>query len=199
LLRDKLGLNSEMKRKVKELIYKNRFHSSKFFFEQLSETIEQEINDRGKNEVKKIVNAGKMEIKEYPDTFKCLENLRKAGYKIGVISNTWQFSVDAVMSKTKIPDYIDEFVYSFDVGCIKPSLDIYKAALNKFGVKPSDAVMVGDSYMEDVKGAQDAGLKSYWLRRKSSKKDDDIYLEGNGAPVLSSLNGFTNLIGGKNG
>jgi putative hydrolase of the HAD superfamily len=52
----------------------------------------------------------------------------------------------------------DAVVVSSETGWAKPSPRIYGAALAALGVAPREALMVGDRMLEDVEGAQAAGL-----------------------------------------
>jgi ribonucleotide monophosphatase NagD (HAD superfamily) len=45
----------------------------------------------------------------------------------------------------------------------KPMPHIFRAALARLGVRPQDAVMIGDSLISDVQGAQGVALKTIWL------------------------------------
>ena len=48
----------------------------------------------------------------------------------------------------------------------KPRPEIFTQALNSVGVKPSDAIFVGDSMEADVAGAKNMGMRSIHLLRK---------------------------------
>jgi putative hydrolase of the HAD superfamily len=56
-------------------------------------------------------------------------------------------------------------VASGDLGVGKPAGEIFARALRLLGVERSQAVMVGDSYANDVEGARAAGLRAVWLDR----------------------------------
>ena len=43
------------------------------------------------------------------------------------------------------PEFVDEFVLSFEVGAVKPDAAIFETALARLGVEAAHAVMVGDS------------------------------------------------------
>ena len=45
----------------------------------------------------------------------------------------------------------------------KPMPHIFRAALARLAVRPAEAVMIGDSPISDVQGAQGAGIKTIWL------------------------------------
>ena len=68
-------------------------------------------------------------------------------------------------------DLVDDVVSSRDVGVAKPDPFFYRAALLRAGPRrrpPAGrerAVMVGDSWANDVEGARRAGLRAVWFNR----------------------------------
>jgi FMN phosphatase YigB (HAD superfamily) len=44
-----------------------------------------------------------------------------------------------------------------------------REVISELGVKPSQAVMIGDSYYYDYLGARDAGIDAYWISNPSCK------------------------------
>ena len=70
------------------------------------------------------------------------------------------FSLDQlVLSK-----YFNAIVVSHENGWRKPSLHIFNDVLEKLQVKAEEAVYIGDSPLEDIKGARDAGLSVVFVR-----------------------------------
>lgn len=59
----------------------------------------------------------------------------------------------------------DAYAYSFDVGHIKPDPEIYQHLLDKLGVPPDKALMVGDTVLADVEGPRKVGIRSLHLVR----------------------------------
>jgi len=59
--------------------------------------------------------------------------------------------------------YVDELVVSDDVGVAKPDRGIFEIALGRLGVTAEDAVMVGDSWANDIAGAVGAGIRAVWF------------------------------------
>ena len=62
---------------------------------------------------------------------------------------------------------------SEDVGWRKPKADTFsKMRLSRLQVKADEAVYVGDSPIEDIKGAKDAGLKTVFVPSQFNKLKD---------------------------
>ena len=67
---------------------------------------------------------------------------------------------------------VDELVTSEEFGAAKPDLSIFRHALERAGVAADEAVMVGDSWANDVIGATNAGIRAVWLNRHGSPCPD---------------------------
>ena len=63
------------------------------------------------------------------------------------------------------------------VGVAKPNPAFFRMALDRAAVAPEDALMVGDSYRADVRGAWAAGMDAVWLDRT-----DGIRITPDGEP-----------------
>ena len=100
----------------------------------------------------------------YDDVKPCLERLRAAGIGIGLVSNTNR-DLGEVLEHFYLDAFIDAAVTSLDVGFFKPAPQIYLAVLDRLDVSIADAVMIGDSYEDDVAGAMRCGLAAIMLDR----------------------------------
>jgi putative hydrolase of the HAD superfamily len=98
----------------------------------------------------------------YDDALPVLAELRRAGLKLGLVSNTSR-DLDAFVRHFGID--VDAWISSGAHGKVKPSPLIFAAALDLLGVRAEDAVMVGDSPEDDVEGARAAGLRAILLDR----------------------------------
>lgn len=52
-------------------------------------------------------------------------------------------------------------------GCDKPDPKIFKYLLNKLDVSPEQVLMIGDDIVADIKGANDLGIKTIYLKNDS--------------------------------
>lgn len=97
------------------------------------------------------------------DAKKLLKQAQKQG-KVGLISN---FTHAPVIHKSLrilgINSFFDAIVISDEVGWRKPSAKIFQDALYKLGVEAKNAVYIGDSPIEDIKGAKQVGLKTIFI------------------------------------
>lgn len=103
--------------------------------------------------------------KPFDDTEAELKKLKKEGYKLGLITNSWKQAFENLDKKCQVRKRFDVVITSYEAGMIKPDPRIFKLALKQLGVKPHEALMVGDSLPDDVKAARSAGLKAILLDR----------------------------------
>ncbi len=84
--------------------------------------------------------------------------------RVGLISNfTHAPVIHKSLRKLNIHQYFNAIVVSEDVGWRKPAPKIFKDTLTRLQVTAEEAVFVGDSPMEDIKGAKDVGLKTVFV------------------------------------
>ncbi len=103
-------------------------------------------------------------LKPVPSVRSVLEKLSSTGYRLGIISNaSSQRGVERLLEENGLLEFFDVIVTSRLLGVRKPDPRIFYYALHMLGVKPGNAVYVGDRGYEDVYGAKNAGLKAIHL------------------------------------
>ena len=118
----------------------------------------------------------------YSDVKPMLQYLCSKGYILGMITNSDRDVSYLIrcLSKYGLLPYIKGsiIVARMDGMKEKPSPVIFRSALEKDGVKPSDALMVGNNYSKDVIGAKKMGLKAAFVDRHNEgpKGKEDIYI-----------------------
>ena len=60
------------------------------------------------------------------------------------------------------------------VRAYKPNRLVFQKALERLGLQPHDVLHVGDSDVDDVKGAQAAGLRVAWVNRDGRSRHSDV-------------------------
>ena len=101
-------------------------------------------------------------------------------YRLLVATNaddSGERDVLAALSRVGLDELVDGVVSSRDVGARKPDAFFYRAALLRAGraglpLAPARAVMVGDSWPNDVAGARAAGLRAVWLNPSKARRPD---------------------------
>lgn len=92
-----------------------------------------------------------------PDTAPFLEGLRAQGYYLAVVTNSVG-TMEQHLMRLGLGQYFQAVLDSGVLGVEKPHPEIFQMALERAGVKGSEAVFVGDTHATDIAGAQLAGL-----------------------------------------
>ena len=104
----------------------------------------------------------------FEDALPVLEELRGARLGIGLVSNGIR-DLTAFVAHHRLD--VDAIVDSRTHGRVKPHPTIFQVALERLGVEPADAVMVGDSLEEDVEGARALGMRAILIDRDDRHPD----------------------------
>ncbi|KAG0546164.1 hypothetical protein BDA96_02G424200 [Sorghum bicolor] len=96
-----------------------------------------------------------------PDAGRVFEALRRAGVKTAVVSN-FDTRLRPLLQALKCDGWFDAVAISAEVAAEKPNPTIFLKACELLGVKPEEAVHIGDDRRNDVWGARDAGCDA-WL------------------------------------
>jgi putative hydrolase of the HAD superfamily len=100
----------------------------------------------------------------YEDVPDVLRLIHAAGTKIGLISNT-QRCLASFQTHFELEGLFSVAVSSASHGYMKPHPSIFESALAQVGVRPADAVMVGDSLAHDIEGARQLGMRAVLVSR----------------------------------
>jgi len=74
-----------------------------------------------------------------------LAQLKKSGYQIAVCSNSVRDSIDLMMKKSDLYQFLDFFLSNQDVVNPKPSPEIYLKAMDKLALSPKECLIVEDN------------------------------------------------------
>lgn len=104
----------------------------------------------------------------YDDALLTLETLRERGMKLGIVTNRAfggeRFRSD--LAEAGLDIGWDAVAVSVEVGFLKPHAAPFLFALEELAMEPAEAVMVGNSLLEDVGGAQALGIRAAWKRSR---------------------------------
>jgi FMN phosphatase YigB (HAD superfamily) len=100
----------------------------------------------------------------FEDVVPCLDALRAAGYRLGVIANQ-PSQVRTGIARDGLAPYFEIWGVSEDLGVQKPDPQLFVESVATAGVEPSTAVMIGDRLDYDVRPAKAAGMRTVWVLR----------------------------------
>lgn len=98
-----------------------------------------------------------------PGAESVLHALRDAGVRIGLLTNGAASLQREKIETSGLGMYFDAAVVSGEIGTGKPEPAIFRHLLDRLGVAPGEALMVGNSLARDIVGGKRAGLRTCWL------------------------------------
>lgn len=110
----------------------------------------------------------------YSDVYETLESFQSQGYKLVLITNGDGTRQRGKIARFDLEKYFDFILIEGEQGFGKPDLRIYQKALDLCHVLSSEACMVGDNYLWEVKTPIEYGMKAVWVNRNHQqlpKKD----------------------------
>ena len=157
------GYKKENQRIMEESFMKKRYNSPE-------DAMQEFCNAFGKGNKCVLDLTGiwnNIKVKLFDDALPTLKEL-KGDYRVGLITNTQSFALD-FFYETGFFDIFDYACLSFDVGLLKPDPEIFRLTLDKLGVEPEEAMIVGDNLESDIKGAEAVGIKGVLIKRPYNK------------------------------
>jgi beta-phosphoglucomutase-like phosphatase (HAD superfamily) len=85
-----------------------------------------------------------------------ISRLKSDGYRMAVCSNSIRDTMTSMLSKAALIDYFDFYLSNQDVSKSKPDPEIYLKAIERFGVLPSECLVLEDN-ANGIRAAKDAG------------------------------------------
>jgi len=101
----------------------------------------------------------------YDDVLPCLDALRDAGVRMALLSNALGHGLEEIIAHFALDAYLAAALSSAETGAVKPAREMFATLLGTLRVAPSQAVMVGDSVEDDVRGALACGCGAILLDR----------------------------------
>tara|TARA_B100000700_G_scaffold331102_1_gene461403 strand:- start:915 stop:1703 length:789 start_codon:yes stop_codon:yes gene_type:complete len=121
----------------------------------------------------------------YTDVRETLSLLSKIKIDLGLLSNADNDFLNASLSKAGLLFDIVESSESLRI--YKPHRDIFVNICKISGFSPEQILYVGDSPIADIGGAHNAGLKTLWIRRNSTKNAEKVKNDDKFALMLEKL------------
>jgi putative hydrolase of the HAD superfamily len=123
----------------------------------------------------------------FPDAVPVLEQLRDAGYRLGVVSNFEEW-LERLLESLDVSRFFEVQVISGIEGYEKPDTRLFKLALDRLGAEPDTSVYVGDNPYFDIEPARSIGMFAVLIDRRERFPDHD-------GPRITTLGELPPLIG----
>ena len=101
--------------------------------------------------------------------------------RIGVVTNNLLAEQREKLRHCGLDRFVNELIASEEAGVSKPDPRIYQLALERLQCVATEAVMVGDSWANDIEGARAAGIRAIWFNPAGDPPPDPA------VPALRSL------------
>jgi len=124
----------------------------------------------------------------FPNAFETLEELKKEGYQLHIITNGFKEVQFIKLTQSGIIDFFDVILCSEEVGKNKPAKEVFQEAMKRANTSASESLMIGDDYHCDVIGAENCGIPSILFSPKNGHR------EGTHEWQIKNLNEIIGLI-----
>jgi HAD superfamily hydrolase (TIGR01662 family) len=105
------------------------------------------------------------------DALQTLQTLYTAGFRLAILSNAGDDNdVHVLVNKVGATKLMDFILTSAACGIRKPHRQIFENALSHWDFPSQNVAMVGDRLDADILGANQMGIFSIWINRRTEKK-----------------------------
>ena len=110
-------------------------------------------------------------IKLYPHALEALAKLRKAGYRLWLLSNAQAIFTAYELRLLGLGDQLDGIYLSSNYKCRKPDLRFYQALIDERHLDVSKTMMIGNDRQTDIAGAKAAGMATLYMHTDLTPQD----------------------------
>jgi len=100
----------------------------------------------------------------HPDAWRCLTALKERRFELALVSNGSKARVNEELDRFKVRRFFGSVEFGVEKEQLKPSPYMLEKTLDLLGMKPLEAVYIGDS-PADIQAAKNAGVPSIALAR----------------------------------
>ena len=179
-LSESLGLDSRAVTELERILFRSPASDP----EQLANTVVNRLRvdyDRALEACTALWNAQLEEAYVLPGARELIAKLKSAGIPRAYLSNIWppfyeHFRQEFAEEAQHQPQFL-----SFETGLMKPDPAFFQHALRALELRAEDAVMVGDTYKNDIRPAIELGMRTVWVLHRPEKEKADLIAVMNGA------------------
>jgi putative hydrolase of the HAD superfamily len=107
--------------------------------------------------------------KLFPETIETLTYLKKAGYRLFLLTNGFVEVQNVKIRYSKLETFFERMITSEEAGFQKPHEKIFEFALNIVKTEKPDCLMIGDDLESDIMGAQNFGIDTVFFNQAGLK------------------------------
>ena len=110
-------------------------------------------------------------IRLYPHALEALAKLRKAGYRLWLLSNAQAIFTAYELRLLGLGEQLDGIYLSSNYKCRKPDLRFYQALIEDRDLDVSKTMMIGNDRQTDIAGAKAAGMATLYMHTDLTPRD----------------------------
>lgn len=110
-------------------------------------------------------------VRVYPHALEALAKLRKAGYRLWLLSNAQRVFTAYELRLLGLGDQLDGIYISSDYQCRKPDLRFYQALIDERKLDVTKTLMIGNDRQTDIAGAKAAGMATLYMHTALTPAD----------------------------
>lgn len=107
-------------------------------------------------------------IKLYDGVIDLLDTIKANGGRIYLLSNAQRTFTENELNMLGLTKYFDGICISSDEECSKPDGHYFEILFDRYGLKKSESVMIGNDFRSDIGGAADFGIDSLYIHQSIS-------------------------------
>ena len=111
-------------------------------------------------------------IRLYPGVKETLQAFREEGHRLWLLSNAQRVFTAYEMEALGLTECFDGIYISSDHGYRKPDRRFFDALLTEQGIRPEEALMIGNDLQTDIAGGRNAGMKTLYIHSNLSPAKD---------------------------
>ena len=111
------------------------------------------------------------------NAYELIESLKGKVLQYAVTNGT-QRAQKRKLERSKLDTLFDGVFISDEMGVEKPNKEFFDIVFSKIpSVEKDEAIIIGDSLTSDIKGANNAGIKSVWYNPKDKENDVGVNID----------------------
>jgi putative hydrolase of the HAD superfamily len=112
-------------------------------------------------------------LRAFPDARPALEEARRRGYRVGVLSNFTLLDLPGSLRALGLGEWVDVALSAAMIGTAKPAPEAYRAITRALGVAPEACLFIDDR-AECVEGARRVGMRAWLLDRRGQAAGEGL-------------------------
>ncbi len=110
-------------------------------------------------------------LSTYPEVKNVLNDLKKRGYKIGILSNGTPSLLNELVKSNNLENIFDDIFSIEEVGVYKPDSKVYEIPIKKYKINPNEIAFLSANTW-DVSGGGNYGYNAIWVNRNKNIFDN---------------------------